>query len=175
VLDGGAHAGGGAFRAQGQGFASASHERWLQAVQRGARLNHPNLAAAVEIGVQDGWPFVAYELGAAATLADRIGSQGLPGPEVAALALQALQGLAFAHEGGVAHHDVQAWQLLVGDDGALRVAGLGVAFEAPVDGAGTDHVAAPGTLQAQRHAAERDVLALGIVMHHALADRKSVV
>lgn len=144
----------------------APGDRWMQAVQRGARLNHPHLAPAVEIGVQDGWPYAAYDLQDAAPLSDRIGSQGLPGTEAAALAVQALQGLAFAHEGGVAHHDVQAWHLLVDDRGGVRLAGLEVAAEAPADGdAGVD----PGALRAQRHAAERDVLALGIVLHHALA------
>lgn len=154
-----------------QPIGSAPLDRWMQAVQRGARLNHPHLAPAAEIGVQDGWPYAAYELQDAATLADRISTQGLPGTEVAALAVQALQGLAFAHEGGVAHHDLQAWHLLVDDRGGVRVVGLEVAAEALAnDDSGLD----PGTLRAQRSAAERDVLALGVVLHHALAGQPAL-
>ena len=154
-----------------QPIGSAPLDRWMQAVQRGARLNHPHLAPAAEIGVQDGWPYAAYDLQDAATLADRIPAQGLPGTEVAALALQALQGLAFAHEGGVAHHDLQTWHLLVDDRGGVRLVGLEVAAEALAnDDSGLD----PGTLRAQRSAAERDVLALGVVLHHTLAGQPAL-
>lgn len=55
-------------------------EHWQHATRRAARLNHPQLATPVETGVQDGWPFVAYELHDSATLAERLTPQGLPGP-----------------------------------------------------------------------------------------------
>lgn len=147
-----------------QPVGSAALERWTQAVQRGARRDHPHLAPALEVGVQDGWPYAAYDLAGRATLADRLAGSGLPGPEVAALAIQALQGLAFAHEGGVAHRDLQLWHWLVDDAGQVRLVGLEVAGE-PADLPGV----APDALREQRDAAERDVLALGVLLHHLLA------
>lgn len=145
---------------------AAALESWQQAVRRAARLNHPQLASVVEIGVQDGWPFVAYDPRDASTLAERLPAKGLPGLEAAAIATQAMQGLAFAHEAGVAHHDLQPWLVLVSDSGQARVAGLAVAAEmvAPPTQRAGDTV----TLAQQREAAERDVLAGGLLLHHLL-------
>jgi non-specific serine/threonine protein kinase len=154
-----------------QPVGSAALERWNQRVQRAARLNHPNVAAAAEIGVQDGWPFVAYEVAHSATLAERLTTKGLPPVEIGDLIVQALRGLAFAHEGGVVHHDPQNFLLLIDDQGQLRVAGFEVAADEHVRAAGA---ADAGSLQALRQAAERDVLALGVLLHHGLAGQPAL-
>ncbi len=148
----------------------AALDAWNQTVRQASRLNHPNLAAVVEVGVQDGWPYVAYDPHDAATLAERSTRKGLPGTEAAALTVQTLQGLAFAHEAGVAHHDVQPFLMLVSDSGQLRLAGLAVASgqglrpaEAGQQASGESH-----TLRHHRAAAERDVLAVGVMLHSLL-------
>jgi eukaryotic-like serine/threonine-protein kinase len=157
-----------------QPIGSAALERWTQSVQRGARLTHPNLAVAVDIGVQDGWPYAAYELGDSAPLIDRLGLHGLPAAELAALAVQALQGLAFAHEGGVAHHDLQPWMLLVSDHGALRIVGLEVAGDEVLHEMRTASGVEPAALRAQRDAAQRDVLCFGVLLHLGLTGQPAL-
>jgi len=142
----------------------ASLERWTETVQRASRLQHPNLAAAVDIGVQDGWPYVAYDLEDAAPLAERVGSQGLAPAECAEVFVQLLAGLAFAHQAGVAHQDPQGFVVLVDDHGRVRLAGLEVA---------TPQGEAP-SLAAQRAAAQRDVMAVGLLLHHALAGQHAL-
>jgi non-specific serine/threonine protein kinase len=139
---------------------AAALEHWQQAVRQASRLQHPQLAAVVDIGVQDGWPYVAYDPRSDATLAERLPAGGLPGNEAAALVMQALQGLAFAHEAGLAHHDVQPFLMLVSDGGQLRVAGLAVAPPPPVEAGGR---------QGQQAASERDLLATGVLLHGVLA------
>ena len=141
---------------------------WSQAVRKAARLKHPNLAVASEIDVHDNWPYVAYDTSDVATLNDRIGQRGLPATEAVAIACKALQGLAYAHDAGIGHHDLQSYLLLVTDAGEVRLAGLEVALEVEANlTRGVSGVEA-GALRAQRDAAERDVLALGLVLHHAL-------
>ena len=150
-------------------------ERWHQAVRQASRLHHPQLAAVVETGVQDGWPYVAYDPRDAATLDERLPARGLPGLEAAALATQLLQGLAYAHEAGVGHHDLQPYLLLVSDTGQLRVAGLGVACEmAHALAAAPTSPSEAGSLRSQREAAERDVLASGIVLHSLLTGQPAL-
>lgn len=150
---------------------AAALDRWQLAVRQAARLNHPQLAAAVEIGVQDGWPFVTYDLRGGATLADDPPPGGLPGSEAAGLATQMLSGLAFAHEAGMAHHDLQPYLLLLGDGGQVRLAGLAVAAEVGAQAFAASHPGdtSPAALRAQREAAERDVLAAGVLLHGLLA------
>ena len=149
---------------------------WQQALRQASRLNHPQLAAVIDSGVQDGWPYATYDPTDSATLQELASSQGLPGVEAAELATQALRGLAFAHEAGVAHHDLQPYLVLVSDSGQLRVAGLAVAAEQALQrgnggqGALTDTI----TLRVQREAAERDVLAAGVLLHGLLAGSDAV-
>ncbi|HEV8312707.1 MAG TPA: HDOD domain-containing protein, partial [Burkholderiaceae bacterium] len=159
---------------------AAALERWHQAVRKGTRLNHPQLAHAVEVGEQDRWPFVAYDRANGVTLGERIAQ---PGPskavDLARWVLDALQGLAFAHEAGVAHHDLQLHTLLVSEQGRVRVMGLEIAMLDAAAAAGAGALVASdsgrslsidaATLHAQRSAAQRDVLAIGLLMHRLLA------
>ena len=159
---------------------AAALERWHQAVRKGTRLNHPQLAHAVEVGEQDRWPFVAYDRANGVTLGERIAQ---PGPskavDLARWVLDALQGLAFAHEAGVAHHDLQLHTLLVSEQGRVRVMGLEIAMLDAAAAAGAGALVASdsgrslsidaATLHAQRSAAQRDVLAVGLLMHRLLA------
>ena len=150
---------------------AAALERWRQSARQASRLQHPNLAVAVDVGVKDGWPFVVYELHDSATLVERITPRGLPGSEAAALSTQLLLALAYSHDAGAAHHDLQAHLTLVSDSGQVRLAGLGVAAEAAMRERAVQHFPAhsPGALRAQREAAERDVLAAGVLLHGMLA------
>jgi eukaryotic-like serine/threonine-protein kinase len=141
---------------------------WQQAVRRAARLSHPHLARAIDIGEHERWPYVAYERGTAVTWAERLSPQGLPGGDVAQWVAQAAQGLAFAHEAGAAHHDLQPWWLLVDENDDVSLLGLEVA------GAPRASVTQPGgldELRAVRDAAGQDVLALGLVAHWCLASQ----
>lgn len=139
---------------------TAAMQRWLDAARHAARIDHPGLQRAVEVDEHDRWPYIAYDRGNTVTLAERLSSKGLPATELVPWMLQVLQGLAFAHEAGQAHHDVQAGMLVLTDAGNCSLMGLGVALPPEGDAGG---------LQAQRRAAERDVLGLGLVLHHALA------
>jgi len=138
---------------------AAAMQRWLDAARQAARVDHPGLQPAVEVGEHDRWPYVAYDRGSQVTLAERLGSKGLPGTDLVPWMLQVLQGLAFAHEAGLAHHDMQAGMLALSEAGNCSLMGVGVVL--PAEG--------ETSLQAQRRAAERDVLGLGLVLHHALA------
>jgi len=150
-----------------------AQERRLREMRQAARLNHPNLAHVIEVGVQDHWPYVACDRALGVTLGEWLASQPAPAPlDTAALVCQALQGLAFAHEAGVVHHDLQLHNLLVGPQGQLRVAALGACEPAQAGAAGTSGergmAVDAGELRAQRDAAERDVLALGVLLHQML-------
>lgn len=146
---------------------------WLDNAQRAARLSHPQLAAVVEVGEQEQWPYVAHDGAIGLTLAERDPPPGgEPAPDIARWMAQATTGLAFAHDAGHAHRDLQPWLLLLSDSGGLRVMGLEVAPAASVPpSAWSDDAATLANVQRQgvRAAGERDVLALAVVMHGLLA------
>ncbi len=73
---------------------------------------HPNLAHAVEVGEQERWPYIAYDAAIGPTLAEREATRdGEAVVDIARWMAQALAGLAFAHDGGAAHRDVQPFLL----------------------------------------------------------------
>jgi non-specific serine/threonine protein kinase len=154
----------------------AALETRLNEIRLAMRLNHPNLAHASEVGVQDHWPFVAVDRALGLTLAEWLAAHPRAAPlELVGLLCQALQGLAFAHEAGVPHHDIQAHQLIVSEQGTVRVMGLSVCDEAlpvaaPGERARTGAMPLdPNALRARRDSARRDVLACGVLLHQLLS------
>lgn len=139
---------------------------WQSRARAAARLAHPLLLPVHDIGVEDHWPFVAYEIPAAAQLwSQRPAARDGPAlTELARWAAQIATALAFAHDAGHAHRDLQPWQLVLRDNGELALMGLeaALALEAPAAQAGL--AAAP----AQR-LAEHDVLSLGVLLQGWLA------
>ena len=143
---------------------------WIEQARRAARLAHPNLAVAVELGEQEHWPYVAYDNAIGPTLAERAAPRdGQATADIARWMAQALAGLAFAHDAGLAHHDLQPFLLSLADNGTLRVLGLEVAAADNDAHAPNDASEVNAELLRSRNAAERDVLALAVVMHGLLA------
>jgi HD-like signal output (HDOD) protein len=163
-------------------------ETWQRDARAATRLDHPNLAPAAEIGVQDQWPYIAVDRNLGVTLDEWLAAR--PGHPAAADAVawigDALQGLAFGHDAGVAHHDLQRHSLIVDERGKVRVMGLGVAADAvrsvaagapkPVNERVNERTMAldPSDLRAQRAAAARDVLAGGLLLHGLLAGQPAL-
>ncbi len=171
-----------------QPVSSAALDTWQRDVRAAAKLDHPNLAPIAEIGVHEHWPFIAVERSLGVTLDEWLAAR--PGHPAAADAVawigDALQGLAFGHDAGLAHHDLQRHSLIVDERGKVRVMGLGVAADAVRAAAAGAHKAAnervnertmaldPSELRAQRAAAARDVLAGGLLLHGLLAGQPAL-
>ena len=152
----------------------SDYQAWEQAVRRAARLQHPNLAQAIEISHHDGWPYVIYEGAGSASLGAQIGQKGLVARDAASATLQLGEALAYAHEAGVTHGDLQAFLVLQAPSGAAQLLGLEVALGAVAPpGGGMDRSSAlhdtTDRLRNQRDAAQRDVLALGLLLYRALS------
>lgn len=155
----------------------AALERWLTPVRQAARLHHPHLAPGTEIAIQEQWPFLAADRALGVTMGEWLAAHPNPSPiDGVGWLCQALDGLAFAHESGVAHHDLQLHSLLVNEAGRVQVmalataSGQGVVAGAEASKRGVDHatLAEADALRAQREAAERDVLACGLLLHQLL-------
>ncbi|MEO8922653.1 MAG: HDOD domain-containing protein [Caldimonas sp.] len=149
---------------------------WLLGVRRAARLDHPNLTRPLECGIHEHWPFIVVDRRAGVTLEEWLAEHPRPPIDDTAVWIGGvLRGLAFAHDAGVAHLDPQLHSILVNDRGQATVIALGVAQDVEVAAAprrrdDSDRMPLdPSTLRAQRAAAERDVLACGVLLHRLLA------
>ncbi|MBX3645365.1 MAG: HDOD domain-containing protein [Rubrivivax sp.] len=150
--------------------------QWEQAMRRAARLKHPALAEPLEIGSWQHWPYVLYDATGLQTLAERTQGRAMSAPDAASLLDLVLQGLAFAHEGGIAHRDLQPYMVLVDEQDAPRLMGLELGQSTPPGApGGMSAERAPRTamdalqLHAQRAAAQVDVLCMGLLLHQLLS------
>lgn len=154
---------------------AAAIGNWLLAARRAARLDHPNIAKVGECSVHEQWPYIAVDRGASVTLEEWLVQHPQPAIDDATLWVESiLRGLAFGHDAGVAHRDLQPHNIVINERGQASVMALGVALEeiasAPAPPRSMEGRVAlrESTLRAQRLAAERDVLACGVILHRLL-------
>ena len=106
-------------------------ERFRREATAIASLNHPGVVVIYDHGVADGQPYIAMEYVAGRTLKQIIADNAPLAPgDAIAYACQVLDGLAVAHAVGIVHRDIKPQNLIVRDDGTLKVADFGVARSA---------------------------------------------
>jgi len=93
-----------------------------------AQLSHPNLVQVYEVSADDlGGTCIVMELVAGVDLARWLAAELRTPAAIADAFLQAGHGLAAAHDKGIMHGDFNPANVLVGADGRVRVADLGLA------------------------------------------------
>jgi TolB-like protein/tetratricopeptide (TPR) repeat protein len=147
-----------------------------------AALNHPNVVAIYDVGAADGRTFLVSELVAGVPLRDRVPSSGLGGRRAAAIGAEIAEGLAAAHARGIVHRDVKPDNIIVGQEGTLKIIDFGIARNAAPDEPsstagptlspqtaegvviGTPAYMAPEQARGARCDSRTDVFALGCVL-----------
>jgi serine/threonine-protein kinase len=156
--------------------------RFVREARAAARLSHPNVVAVYDQGDEDGTVFLAMELVPGHTLRDLIRKES-PMPPARALTLldPVLSALASAHRAGLVHRDVKPENVLIADDGRVKVADFGLAKAVSAD---TQHTATRGVLIGTvsylapelvvdgRADARADVYAAGVVLYELLTGAK---
>jgi len=104
--------------------------RLLREARSMARLSHPHIAAVFDVGTHDDDVYVAMEYVQGPTLRDFM-EQAHTWARRREVLVQAAQGLAAAHEQGVVHRDFKPENVIVGEDGRVRVLDFGLAKLAP--------------------------------------------
>jgi tetratricopeptide (TPR) repeat protein len=112
------------------------HRRLLAEAQALARLSHPNVVVVHDVGEHTGQVFVAMEFVEGHTLAAWIGQGRHPWPEALDVLVQAGRGLAAAHARDLVHRDFKPDNVMIGDDGRVRVMDFGLARATEVTSTG---------------------------------------
>jgi Tol biopolymer transport system component len=101
--------------------------RFEQEARATGALNHPNILAIHDVGVEDGAPYVVYELLDGETLRDRLRRGALPRRKALEYARQIALGLAAAHEKAITHRDLKPENLFLTRDGRVKILDFGLA------------------------------------------------
>ena len=100
----------------------------LREIEVTRRLRHPNIVEMVECGEDGEGFYFAMEYCPGGSVQARVGLEGaLPLRIAAPLALQALEGLAFAHVARFVHRDVKPDNILIASDGTAKLTDFGLA------------------------------------------------
>ncbi|MGA9969204.1 MAG: protein kinase [Candidatus Acidiferrales bacterium] len=118
--------------------AIAADSDQLRRFEREARsasaLNHPNIITIHELGQDGSTRYIAMELIEGQTLRELLRGGGLSVRRVLEIAAQAAEGLAKAHEAGIAHRDLKPETLMVTNDGFVKILDFGLAKATPAGG-----------------------------------------
>jgi serine/threonine protein kinase len=104
-------------------------EREAQAL---AQLSDPNVVPIFEVGDHEGELYIAMELVVGDSLRAWVRNGERTWQQIVAVYLQAARGLAAAHSRGLVHRDFKPENVLVGDDGRVRVVDFGLVAEAGI-------------------------------------------
>ena len=107
--------------------ATPTASRFEQEARATAALNHPNIVALYDVGSERGTAYVVSELLTGATLRERVAGGPMPVRKVVEIGLGVLNGLAAAHERGIAHRDLKPENIFITADGTVKILDFGLA------------------------------------------------
>jgi tRNA A-37 threonylcarbamoyl transferase component Bud32 len=134
-----------------------------------ARLHHPQLITVYDVVEDGGQPYLIMEYFPAKSLAE-LGT--LPYAETARIGAGAADALAAAHESGVVHRDVKPANVLIGEDGTVKITDFGISrvisdltLTATSTFAGTPAYLAPEVARGADATFAADVYSLGATLY----------
>jgi tRNA A-37 threonylcarbamoyl transferase component Bud32 len=109
------------------GTDAAALERFQREARAAGSLNHPNVVALYDLGLEDGQPYLVTELLQGETLRQKLAHGPVPLGTALDWASQIARGLAAAHARGVVHRDLKPENLFATRDGQLKLLDFGIA------------------------------------------------
>jgi serine/threonine protein kinase len=159
--------------------AEQAEEARLRSMREGriaARLSHVNAITVFDVAEHAGEPWLIMEYLPSKSLATVIHERGpLPPAEVARIGVQVATALVAAHAAGIVHRDVKPANVLLGDDGIVKITDFGISratgdVTVTATGmlAGTPAYLAPEVAKGQKPTPAADVYSLGSTLYTAV-------
>ncbi len=159
--------------------------RLIHEAHTASALNHPNIVTLHDIGSEGGIDFLVMEYVAGKPLAGLIPDHGMPVKEALRCAVQIADALASAHAAGIVHRDLKPGNVMVTEDGLVKVLDFGLAkvVEAPAgktqtqlttEGAvlGTVGYMSPEQAEGKPVDARSDIFSFGTLLYEMVTGRR---
>ncbi|WP_424214164.1 Stk1 family PASTA domain-containing Ser/Thr kinase [Streptomyces sp. BI20] len=154
-------------------------DRFIREAKSVARLAHPNVVAVFDQGADGPFVYLAMEYVSGCTLRDVLRERGALRPRAALDILEpVLAALGAAHRAGFVHRDMKPENVLIGDDGRVKVADFGLVRSVDANTnttgsvLGTVSYLAPEQIEHGTVDARADVYACGVVLFEMLTGGK---
>lgn len=114
-------------------------ERFMREARTSAKLNHPNIVTAIDVGQAQGYHYFAMEYVDGEPLDDTMEREGRLQETVAIdYAMQVLAGLEHAAQAGITHRDIKPGNLMLCKDGTVKITDMGLAVAGREGGSAGD-------------------------------------
>ena len=148
-------------------------ERFRREASNAAGLNHPNIVQIYDRGEAEGTYYIAMEYLEGRTLKEVIVKYApLSSDLLVSVAVQIVEALRFAHRRDVIHRDIKPQNIIIDNDGRVKVTDFGIARAGSASTMteagsilGTAHYFSPEQAQGQPVEAASDLYSLGVVMY----------
>lgn len=165
-------------------------ERFEQEAKAIAALDHPNIVHVYSVEEADGVHFITMQLVRGKTLTELLPASGFPLAKFFEIAIPLVDAVASAHREGITHRDLKPDNVMVSDDGRVKVLDFGLAkvkqqltglvdSELPTRAAtreghivGTPSYMSPEQAEGKSVDARSDIFSLGIIFYEMLTGQR---
>ncbi len=145
-----------------------------------AVLSHPNIVKIYDVGLTDETKFIVMEYIDGITLKDFMEQQGvLRWKDALFFVTQILRALQHAHDKGIVHRDIKPQNIMLYEDGTIKVMDFGIARFSRVDGktmsdktVGSVHYISPEQARGDITDERSDIYSVGVMMYEMLTGKK---
>ncbi len=150
--------------------------RFRREAQAAASLSHPNIVSIYDVGQEDGIYYIVMEYVKGQSLKELVNKMGfLPVRMAVDYACQTAHALAHAHRHGIVHRDVKPHNILINEEGRVKVTDFGIAQAVTAatvtyNGAilGSVHYFSPEQASGGQTGEKSDIYSLGVVIYEML-------
>jgi response regulator RpfG family c-di-GMP phosphodiesterase/predicted Ser/Thr protein kinase len=155
-------------------------DRFKREAQAAGRLMHPNIVQVYDYGESQEVAFIAMELVAGKTLHQRLlERRRYDFKQIGSIVEQLLSALEYAHQNGVIHQDIKPANILLTNDGRIKVTDFGIAHVESTrmivnhEPLGTPHFMAPELINGETATPASDVYSAGTVAFELLTGQRA--
>jgi len=146
-----------------------------------AQFDHPHLVTLLDAGIDDDSPYLVMDLVEGPSLAAACADGPLPESQVAAIGAALCEALTYVHAHGVVHRDLKPGNVLLSEDGRVRLADFGIArllgdtagHTATGTMIGTAAYLAPEQVRGQPVSPASDIYSLGLLLLEAITGTRA--
>ncbi len=153
--------------------------RFQREASAASKLSHPNVVDVYDVGESGGRHYIVMEYVRGRTLKQLIAQRGaLNLDEAIDIMMQLTSAISLAHEKHIIHRDIKPQNILVKDDGTVKITDFGIAIAHDSiqltqnhTVMGSAHYLAPETTKGEAPTSAVDIYALGIVFYELLSGK----